>query len=259
MKFIFKIILQYYLKYLTKLVLIFHRPIVIAVIGSTNKTFIKEEINRQLKQKNFSVRANPKSFNTEIGLPLAILNLPSGYNLYLAWLPIIFQAFFAIFDFNFPKILILELGVSVPGDIKYLLGIFKPKIAIVADINQRYLESFADMDELMGEYEELVKNLPKTGLAILNYDNTRVRSLAKLARAKVNFFGLTSTQPSASEYWQITKISKTTTGQIAEVKHGDQITTYQLNRFGQHHLYVLLATLAAVDYLPRYLKRPAVK
>ena len=48
MKIIFKIILQYYLKYITKLVLAIHRPTIIAIAGSTNKTFVKDEINRVL-------------------------------------------------------------------------------------------------------------------------------------------------------------------------------------------------------------------
>jgi UDP-N-acetylmuramyl pentapeptide synthase len=78
MKSFFKQLLKYYLKYITKLVLFIHKPVIIAVAGSTNKTFVRDEIRNILEKKGFSVRANPRSFNTEIGLPLAILDLPSG-------------------------------------------------------------------------------------------------------------------------------------------------------------------------------------
>src|SRR3989339_92491 len=119
MKKIFKIILQYYLKFITKLVLLIHRPTVIAISGSVNKSFFRDEIKKVLAEQGKTVRANPKNFNTEIGLPLAILNIESGYNSYRAWLPIIWKAFLAIFQKNFPEYLVLELGVSQRGDMRY--------------------------------------------------------------------------------------------------------------------------------------------
>ncbi len=244
MKYLMKKILQYYLKYIAKLVLAIHRPTIIAIAGSTNKIFVKDEISKTLKEEGISVRSNPKSFNTEIGLPLAILNLPSGYNSYKNWLPVIPKAILKIFQFNFPKFLVLELGVSDPGDMRYLLTIIKPKIVVITDITQRYLEGFDGMNELVNEYELLVKKADKNGLAILNYDNQRIRKMANISKIKVQFFGLTD-----GADWQAVKIEKGSTGQSVTVKHNNIASEHKINKFGQHHVNALLIGLAVKHYL----------
>ncbi|MDR3559389.1 MAG: Mur ligase family protein [Candidatus Pacebacteria bacterium] len=246
MKSFFKIILQYYLKYITKLVLFIHQPIVIAVAGSTNKTFARDEIKKILLASGKSVRANPRNFNTEIGLPLAILNIRSGYNSYRDWLPVIAAAFAAIFQKNFPEYLVLELGVSRRGDMKYLLSIVNPKISVITDITQRYLEAFSDMDGLVGEYAYLVKNTKKDGVVILNYDNFRVRVLSEKAKARVEYFG-----KGAGAVWKISEITKTEKGQMIKVEHQNKIQNYSSARFGEHHAYALTAALAAEEALEK--------
>lgn len=246
MKSILKTILKYYLKYITKLVLLIHRPTIIAIAGSTNKTFVKEEVSRVLRALGKNVRANPRSFNTEIGLPLAILYLPSGYNSYKDWLPIIFKSLLAVFQRNYPDYLVLELGVSDPGDMKYLLSIIKPRLAIITDITQRYLESFSDMDRLVGEYECLVKKVKKNGLVVLNYDNIRIRNLAKAAKTPVEFFGLQS-----GAHWQAVEADRGVQGQIIKVGHRNIINQHKIKRFGKHHIYSLLIGLIIKNYVTR--------
>ena len=246
MKTLFKTILQYYLKLITKLVLLIHRPVVIAVAGSTNKSFVKDEISKVLKEQGIKVRSNPSSFNTEIGLPLAILNLPSGYNSYKNWLPVIFKATTRLFEFNFPKYLVLELGVSDPGDMKYLLSLVKPRVAVVTDITQRYLEGFDDMDDLAEEYEYLVKKLNKNGLLVLNKDNPRVKLLANISQSKLEFCGI-----SEEANWQAVKIEKNSRGMDVKVSHNDIVEKYSVNRFGNHHVYKLLIGLVINDHVKK--------
>ena len=237
MKFFCKTILKYYLKYVTKIVLAIHRPTVVAISGSSNKTFIRDEIRKILEIQGKTVRANPKNFNTEIGLPLAILNIPSGYNSYRAWLPIILQAFLAIFQKNFPEFLVLELGVSQKGDMRYLLSIIKPKISIICEINQRYIESFSGMDNLFLEYQYLARQTLQSGALILNYDNARVRNLSKKSRAQVEYFGKTK----KTGIFQIEKIEKQENGQKFWLRHENEIQEFFTPRFGEHNIYAVTA------------------
>ncbi|MDO9231470.1 MAG: Mur ligase family protein [bacterium] len=237
MKFFCKTILKYYLKYVTKIVLAVHRPTVIAISGSSNKTFIRDEVRKILEEKGKTVRANPKNFNTEIGLPLAILNVQSGYNSYRAWLPIIFQTFLAIFQKNFPEYLVLELGVSERGDMRYLLSIVRPKISIISEINQRYIESFSGMDNLFLEYKYLARHIKKDDVLILNYDNARVRSLSKKTKARVEFFGKTE----KTGIFQIEKIEKQVAGQKFWLKHNNKTQEFFMPRFGEHNIYTSAA------------------
>ena len=243
MKTLLKQILKYYLKYITKLVLAIYRPLIIGVSGSINVIFTKEEIKRQLEAAGLAARFNPKNFNTEIGLPLAILNLPSGYNSYKSWPPIIWRAFKSIFYLKLPKILVLGLGVSDPGDMKYLMSLVKPDIGVITDITQRYIESFDDMDKLVGEYEIFTKAIKKNGYLILNYDNPRLRQLAQTVNQATIFFGLGKAGSGLKNYWRGEIIEKTTAGQIIRVTDERQAASYQVNRFGQHHVYARLTGL----------------
>jgi UDP-N-acetylmuramyl pentapeptide synthase len=270
MKSIFKLILRYYLKLITKLVLVIHRPKIIVVAGSVNKAFVRDEIKKVLEKAgpvkstgvdhgvnlvksatadhgvNKKVRANPRNFNTDIGLPLAILNISSGYGSYGDWWPVIGKAGRAIFQKNFPEYLVLELGVSQTGDMRYLLSIVAPEISVVTDITQRYLESFPCMDDLVAEYIYLAKKTKKTGVVILNHDNLRARELAKKASAPVRYFGETCDE---KKDWQIREIKKTATGQLVEIKHQEKTTEFSIPRFGRHHAFALAASLAVEEII----------
>lgn len=231
MKKIFKIILQYYLKFITKIVLWVHRPIVIAISGSVNKSFFRDEIKKVLAEQGKTVRANPKNFNTEIGLPLAILNIESGYNSYRRWLPVIASAAKAIFQKNFPAYLVLELGVAQKGDMRYLLSIVKPQVVIVTEITQRYIESFSGMDKLMSEYVYLAKNIRKGGKLILNWDNEKVRKLKRYAKVPVLYFGTGSEEADGN----IEEIKKEIDGIRVKFYYNNKKNEVKINRFGAHH------------------------
>ncbi len=243
MKSILKPILKYYLKIITKLVLFFKKPTIIAIAGSSNKTFTKQEIKKTLIGEGINVRANPKNFNTEIGLPLSILHLPSGYNEYKKWLPAILKAPKILFQKNFPQYLVLSLGTSDPGDMKYLLTIVKPKISIITDITQRYLESFSDMDKLVKEYELLAQKTDPNGFLVLNYDNFRVRSLNKKTKAKVKFFGFHE----KSDFRVLNK-EKKIEGELIETTLNPGLKI-QIGKFGKHNIYAYLISQIIKQYI----------
>jgi UDP-N-acetylmuramoyl-tripeptide--D-alanyl-D-alanine ligase len=245
-KSIFKTILKYYLKIITKITLYVHHPRIIAIAGSTNKSFFKSAAKSAIEDGKHSVRANPKNFNTEIGLPLAILDLESGYNTYTGWMPVVFNALGRIFK-SFPDYLVLELGVSDPGDMRFLLSLVEPDIVVITDITQRYLESFSDMDELTTEYEVLVKRLKKDGLCILNNDNSKVAMLSKFTDAKIETFGIC--QPSDIQAYKITKDEEGTGFDVIYNKNQKFSGSYRIKYFGDHHISAFLAALIIKNHV----------
>lgn len=249
MKPLFKILLKYYLKYITKLAMLIHRPVIIAIAGSDNLPFVKKEIKRALLDLGLNVRANPKNFNTEIGLPLAVLHLPSGYNSYKNWIYTLAHAPLAIFKSDFPKYLVLSLGASEAGDIKYLLTLVKPKIAVITNITQKHLEGFDGINELFSEYEYLIKKLNKNCTLIINRDIARYELLVKNCRANILNYGIEN----KSDY-QALEIEKKIYGQVVKIKNSE-IKEYILNKHGQHHVYALLAGLIIKDYAERQISK----
>lgn len=242
MKKLFRHLLYWYLALIARLLLLRYRPTVIAVAGTVNKAFAKEAIGRILAEKGLRADMAYNGFNTEIGLPLAILGLPSGYESYVRWLAILPRSLKALFARRLAPVLLLELGVSRPGDLQKLLRIIHPQVAVITDLTQRYRENFSDLAALSREYELLIKHLPLQGLAVLNYDTISVRSLAASSAAPVFFFSLEA-QPVSRQMYALQDLKKTTAGQSAEAITPAGPAMLEIPRFGRHHAAAALCAL----------------
>lgn len=184
-----KKLLQRQLKLLAKLVIKKYHPIVIGITGSVGKTSAKDAIAYILNNK-FKVRTSYKNYNNEIGLPLTIIGAVSPGRSIFAWLRVFIKASFLIItSVKYPKILVLEMGVDRPGDMKYLLSIVSVKIAVVTDIGHSHLEFFNSIENIKKEKQVLIENIDNKGLAIINYDNKYSKGMIDLSKANVVTFG----------------------------------------------------------------------
>lgn len=185
-----KKILQFKLKILAGLILKKYQPEVVGITGSVGKTTTKEAVSVVLASK-FSVRAPLKNYNNEIGVPLTIIGADSPGSSLFGWFLVFLKATFLIIwrDKNYPKIIILELGVDRPGDMKYLTKLAKPSIGIVTAVSHSHLEFFGGLEKIKKEKQGLIEALPSKGLAVLNADSDLVISMATASRAKVLSYG----------------------------------------------------------------------
>lgn len=239
MKKLFKRIIQFYLKLLTKLVLWRHKPFIVAVAGTTNKTTVKEYVLKFLREKygEKEVRGNPKSYNTEIGLPLAILYLSSGESSIAKWIKVLIQAKIrALFERKFPSKLVLELGVEEKGDMKYLLEMVQPKIAVITNIEGSYTYSNSSLEQIFEEMKVLAGRLPKDGYLLLNADDERVRSLADYAKAKVIGFGFGEKAEARAE-----NLTTDAHGQSFDFTFQDKKEAVRIKKYGRHFVYAWTA------------------
>lgn len=141
---------------------------VIGITGSVGKSSTKELVAEVLAQKYHTYK-NPGNYNNEIGLPLTILNLGSGY-----------------------QCLVVEMGFYYPGEITFLCEIAKPDVGIVTNIGTVHAERAGSQEAIAKGKTELVQALPPApaGIAILNYDDPLVRAMADKTNAQVLFYGL---------------------------------------------------------------------
>jgi len=173
--------LQYILKILAIMTIWRYRPIIIGVTGSVGKTSAKEAIYSVLKDK-IRTRRNIKNYNNEIGVPLTVLGSyvspRTTFSGLLGWIKIFSLSLLGIiYQINYPKVLVLELGISKPNDMKYLMSFIHPKVGVFTAIGEfpSHIEFFPERDSLIKEKSLLINSLPNDGLAVLNYDDLSVR------------------------------------------------------------------------------------
>lgn len=187
-----KNILQKFLAFSARVILRRYKPEIIAVTGSVGKTSTKDAIYAVLKSR-YRVRRSEKSLNSEIGLPLAILDARNHYRNPLGWAGEMVKILKKlVFGFDYAEMLILEYGIQKPGDMDYLLSIAKPNIAVVTAIGAIpvHVEFFAGTEEISREKAKLVAVLPENGAAILNLDDYIVYDMKDRTKAGAITFGV---------------------------------------------------------------------
>ena len=168
-----------------------YKPEVVGITGSVGKTGAKEAVYAVLKNK-FSVRRSIKNYNNEIGLPLTLIGEEAKGKDIFGWLKVFNRGESLIInrDKNYPKILVLEMGADKPGDIEYLLKIVQCKVGIITRIGEAHLEAFKTIDRIKKEKALIVKELEKTNWAVLNFDDERVKEIAKEVKANYISYGV---------------------------------------------------------------------
>lgn len=172
-----RLILERVLKKMAVLILKKYNPKIIGITGSVGKTSSKEAIFSVLSI-HYRVRKNEKNYNNEIGLPLTIIGVESGESSILKWIGVFLKSLaIIIFPFEYPEVLILEMGVDRPGDMEYLTSFIKCDLAVITDISGSHLEYFGTLDGVAKEKWTLVDNLKSDGIVALNIDNQEISKL----------------------------------------------------------------------------------
>ena len=107
---------------------------VIGITGSNGKTIVKEWLF-QLMNRDKKIVRSPKSYNSQIGVPLSVWKMEPENDLAL-----------------------FEAGISLPGEMEKLEPIIRPTIGIFANIGHAHDEGFRDLDQKVGEKLKLFVN-----------------------------------------------------------------------------------------------------
>jgi UDP-N-acetylmuramoyl-tripeptide--D-alanyl-D-alanine ligase len=149
------------------------KPKIVAITGSVGKTSTKDAVYTVLKN-HVHTRKNEKSFNSDIGIALTVLGLRNAWDNPFLWLKnIIDGALVACFGGDYPKVLILEMGVDHPGDMKRLTSWIKPDVVVLTRLPDVpvHVEYFKSPQDVIDEKMNLVYALKSDGIFIYNHDD----------------------------------------------------------------------------------------
>lgn len=148
---------------------------VIGITGSAGKTTTKDLLGQILATAGPTIYP-VLSFNNEVGCPLTVLRATEE-----------------------TRYLVLEMGASGPGHLRYLTDIAPLDIATVLMVGTAHLGGFGSVEVLAQSKQELVQGLLPTGVAILNADDASVAAMSAAAPNGVRYF---SREPRAGvELW----------------------------------------------------------
>jgi alanine racemase len=139
---------------------------VVGVTGSTGKTDACHAISAVLSARH-RVFCNPPDLSDRFGVLVALAGLTAEHEL-----------------------AVLELACNAFDEIGRLAELFRPRIAVITAVNHAHLAYLGSLEAIAQEKGRLVETLSPDGVAVLNYDDPRVRAMRERTRARIVTYGL---------------------------------------------------------------------
>lgn len=139
--------------------------IVIGITGSNGKTVVKEWLYQLLKD-DYHVIRSPKSYNSQIGVPLSVWEVESSEK--------------GVVSSEKPTLCIFEAGISQPGEMERLEKMIRPTIGVVTYIGQEHGENFVSLEQ---KREEKMKLFIHSEQVIEDPTHQNARTCAAVMRA----------------------------------------------------------------------------
>lgn len=137
------------------------RARVVGITGSTGKTTTKDLTAAALGAR-LRVHASPRSYNTDVGMPLTLLSCPDDADA-----------------------VVLEMGARHPGDIAELAAVARCEVGVITGIGKTHIGEFGSRDVIAATKTELLRALPADGLAVIPADDEYLPLMAASTSARV--------------------------------------------------------------------------
>jgi len=195
-----------------------YMPQVIAVGGSSGKSTTVHAIRHVLATR-FPVHDNLHlDLDNRINIPFSLASLMPDH-----------------------RYSVLRYGISKPGEAEALVEVTRPAINVITAIHHAHLDSFGSIEGTVEEYSRFVHKLPPDALAILNYDDERVRALKNATAARTLTLSIDNFGTDFMAYNVIVGVQGTGFDLLHNSKRYLGCWSPLL---GRHNLYAVLATIA---------------
>ena len=184
----------------------------LGITGSNGKTTTKEFTFRLLSAVEHDIYRSPGNFNNLYGIPLAVFAMPRE-----------------------TRLAILEMGISVPGEMDRLASIVRPHLIAVTNVGPTHLEFLGTVEAVAREKLHALQYCEPGAPLVVNADDPVLMAEVKRVHARPITFGI-----HALADFRPDSVRETHDGTIVSIeKHA-----FRLPLFGQYQVYNLLAAYA---------------
>ncbi|MFP3579488.1 UDP-N-acetylmuramoyl-tripeptide--D-alanyl-D-alanine ligase [Arthrobacter sp. SIMBA_036] len=194
---------------------------VVGITGSAGKTTTKDLLAGVFSAAGNTI-APQGSYNGEVGVPLTVFSADED-----------------------TRFLVIEMGATGIGHIKYLADLVKPDIGVVLMVGTAHAGEFGGVENIAKTKGELVEALGEQGTAVINLDDGRVAAMRTRTKAKV--LGFTAA-PATTEEVEARNVVVTDEGHPTfdlVLPDGGPSVRVRSRLIGGHHVTNLLAAAAA--------------
>lgn len=195
---------------------------VVSITGSNGKTTTRAMVAAVLGSAIDSVLCTRGNLNNHLGVPLTLLDTPHD-----------------------PGAMVIELGMSAPGENDHLASIVRPSIAVITSIALEHLEFMGTIEAIAAAEAEVVPHVGPDGVVVVPGDEPLlVPHLPKGEQPRVLRFG-----PEDSADVQVLGVQQTERTEATLRVPGGEKVTVRLQLFGAHNARNAAAALAVGCHL----------
>ncbi|MEW5795128.1 MAG: UDP-N-acetylmuramoyl-tripeptide--D-alanyl-D-alanine ligase [Candidatus Zixiibacteriota bacterium] len=184
----------------------------VGITGSNGKTTTKEFTYRLLSAVEENIYRSPGNFNNLYGIPLALFAMP-----------------------NNTSMAILEMGISVPGEMNRLASLVRPHLMAVTNVGPTHLEFLGSVEAVAREKLRAVHHCEPGAPLIVNADDPVLMAEARRVHSRPITFGILNDAD-----FRPLKIRETKYATYVAIDYQE----FRLPLFGQYQVYNLLCAYA---------------
>ena len=191
---------------------------VIGITGSVGKTTTKEIVSLALESR-LRVLKTAGNANSQIGLPMTVFRIDKEH-----------------------QAAVLEMGMSMPGEMERIAKVAKPSIAIITNIGVSHIEFHGSREKIMEQKLHIADYLDESGVLIVNGDDDLLSGLKGKINCRVLTFGVSDDCD-----YRAADIVESPEVTCFTAVHADKQTQVKLPVAGIHNVRNALAALAAAE------------
>ena len=185
---------------------------VVGITGSTGKTSVKDICRALLP---FRVHASPENYNTEIGLPLALLSAPEAPE---------------------TELIVLEMAMRGRGQIAELCEVAEPEVSAITNVGPVHLELLGTLEAIAEAKAEILQCLDGRGRAVIPADAEALEPHLNERLVTVTF------GPGGDVFALRSRVEERSTIALVGTSHGEQEFRFPFTE--AHNLTNALAAIA---------------